>query len=82
MSTQQNRDDGGQFARERDPVEVIDAMEPLEPYATSELADRLDWPRRTAYEVLDELAAEGVIYKKKPERSRAIWMRVVDGESP
>ncbi len=49
-------------------------MEPLEPYMTSEVAEELGWPQRTAYEVLNGLADEGEIWKK-PEARRAIWIR-------
>jgi DNA-binding MarR family transcriptional regulator len=76
---QQARDDDGQFACSRDPGELLNAMDPLEPYATGELADLLDWPRRTTYKILDDLADAGEIRKKKPERSRVIWIRPADG---
>lgn len=55
--------------------EVFEAMEPLEPYTTGELADLLDAPRRSVFNYLDELAEQGRIRKKKPEPRRAIWIR-------
>ncbi|WP_227379949.1 helix-turn-helix domain-containing protein [Haladaptatus halobius] len=41
-------------------------MEPLDPSMTSEIAEELGWPRRTAYEVLNGFADDGEIRKKKP----------------
>lgn len=81
MSSQQGRDGSGQFASTRDPAEVLDAMEPLEPYTTGELADALDWPQRTVYHVLDQLADDGTLRKKKPDPRQAIWM-LHGGETP
>lgn len=40
-------------------------MESLEPSMTSEIAEERGWPRRTAYEVLNVLADEGAIRKKR-----------------
>ncbi|WP_227378316.1 hypothetical protein [Haladaptatus halobius] len=39
------------------------------------MAEELEWPRQTAYEVLNRLAEEGEIRKKKPESRRVIWIR-------
>jgi DNA-binding IclR family transcriptional regulator len=80
MGENRARNDAGQFVTTRSPSAVLDAMEPLEPYTTGELADVLDWPRRSVYEVLDDLAAEGTIRKKKPEERRAIWIRPEEGK--
>lgn len=68
-------DETGEFVRTRDPEAVLAVMKPLEPYGTRELADELGWPRRTAYHVLDELAEEGRVRKKKLEPRRVIWIR-------
>lgn len=74
MSEERQRNDAGQYVTTRSPAAVLDAMEPLEPYTTGELADRLDWPRRSMYQVLESLADEGTIRKKKPEERRVIWI--------
>lgn len=55
--------------------DVFDAMKPLEPYTTAELAELVGAPRRTILKYLDKLAEEGKIRKKKPEPRRAIWIR-------
>lgn len=68
-----DEEDGRTWER-RDPEAVLDAMKPGEPYTTGELADALNWPRRSTLNVLDELADEGRVVKKKPEPRRAIWM--------
>lgn len=54
---------------------VYEAMEPLEPYTTGELASALDVPRRLARRLLDRLADEETIRKKEPEPERVIWIR-------
>jgi DNA-binding MarR family transcriptional regulator len=82
MTENPARDDSGQFVVTRSPSDVLDAMESLEPYTTGELADVLGWPRRSVYQVLQELAEDNCIRKKKPEPRRAIWMRPLeDGET-
>lgn len=58
----------------RDREDVFNAMGPGEPYSTGELADILGWPSRSTFHVLDELADEGRIRKKKPSDRRAIWI--------
>lgn len=58
----------------RDPQDLLDAMDVGEPYTTGELADRLSWPTRSTYHVLDGLADDGKVWKKKPDPRRAIWM--------
>ncbi|WP_164974811.1 hypothetical protein [Halegenticoccus tardaugens] len=50
-------------------------MGPGEPYMTSEVAEELGWPRRSTYTVLNGLAEDGKIRKKKPEARRVIWIR-------
>lgn len=74
------RDESGRFTADRDPEEVLAAMEPLEPYTIGELVDATGWPRRTVYQVLDDLAEDGEIRKKKPNQTSAIWMLMEDGE--
>lgn len=72
-----NRNDQGRFESEHGVTveDVFEAMEPVEPYTTGELANMLDAPRRTIYNYLEELAEQGRIRKKKPEPKRAIWIR-------
>lgn len=72
-----NRNEQGRFESEhgRTVEDVFEAMDPLEPYTTGELAEILDMPRRTVYDYLEELSEEDRIRKKKPEPRRAIWIR-------
>lgn len=75
MESDRPRNESGQYVTTRSPAAVLDAMEPLEPYTTGELADNLGWPRRTVYELLSTLEERGDVRKKKPEPRRAIWIR-------
>jgi len=77
MSPAENRNENGRFESEHAFVaqDVLEEMEPLEPYTTGELANKLGVPRRTVYNYLEELAEENKIRKKKPEPRRAIWIR-------
>ena len=75
MSDDRDRDEGGKFVNSRDPSDVFEAMDPLEPYTSGELADVMGWPRRTVYEALQTLSEDGLIRKKKPEPRRAIWIK-------
>lgn len=75
MDHDRPRNDAGQYVATRRPEDVFNAMEPLEPYTTGELAESLGWPRRSVYKALTELAEDGTIRKKKPEPRRAIWIR-------
>jgi DNA-binding MarR family transcriptional regulator len=68
------RDSAGRYTSTRDPADVLNVMDPLEPYTTGELADALGWPNRTVYEALDDLAEDGEIRKKKTDPRRVIWM--------
>ncbi|ELY39948.1 hypothetical protein C497_04297 [Halalkalicoccus jeotgali B3] len=74
-----NRDKKGQFESEHGATveTVFEAMEPMEPYTTGEIADMVDAPRRTVYNYLEELAGQGRVRKKKPEPRRAIWIRTI-----
>lgn len=73
-----NRNERGQFESEHGVTakDVFEAMEPLEPYTTGEIADVVGAPRRTVYNYLEELAEQDQIRKKKPEPRRAIWIRI------
>lgn len=78
MGDNRPRNESGQYVATRSPDAVLEAMEPLEPYTTGELADKLDWPRRTVYELLTTLEEQDDVRKKKPEPRRAIWIRSGD----
>jgi hypothetical protein len=80
MPDDRDRDEGGKFTKSRDPSDVFDAMDPLEPYTSGELADMMDWPRRTVYEALQTLSEDGKIRKKKPEPRRAIWIKTDESD--
>lgn len=72
-----NRNKQGRFESEHGITveDVFNAMEPLEPYTTGELANMLGAPRRTVFNYLEALAEQERIRKKKPEPKRAIWIR-------
>ncbi|ELY85004.1 helix-turn-helix domain-containing protein [Natrinema altunense] len=80
MDEDRERNARGQFTAEHDVTAeaIYETMEPLEPYTSREIADKLDVPRRTAYEFLTDLADSGRIRKKKTEPRRAIWIRPAD----
>ena len=77
------RSEQGRFTRQRDPEEVLNAMEPGEPYVTSELADILEWPRRTVYKALTELCEADRVVKKQVNQRSVMWTRSIEhgGES-
>ena len=75
-----DRDDGGRYVSTRDTAEVLNALDPFEPYTTGELVEITGWPRRTVFQALNELAEEGTIRKKKPNPTNAIWMLIENGE--
>lgn len=72
----ENRGDDGRFKaeHEKEPGDLLDAMEPMEPYTTGEIARQVDIPRRTAYHYLEQLRELDRIVKKKPEPRLAIWI--------
>ena len=80
MDEDRVRDGKGRFAAGHsvEEADLFEAMDPLEPYTTRELADVVGMPRRSAYEFLESLADAGEIRKKKPEPRRAIWIRPED----
>ena len=80
MPDDRDRDEGGKSVKSRDPSDVLSAMDPIEPYTSGELADMMDWPRRTVYAALQELSDDGLIRKKKPEPRRAIWIKTEESE--
>lgn len=69
------RDEVGRFTSGLSKKDVLEAMEPGEPYGTRELADKLDIPRRSAYKYLSQLASSGQIRKKKLGERHVIWMK-------
>jgi predicted transcriptional regulator len=77
MTPANQRNENGRFQSEHGLTsnDVLEEMEPLEPYTTGELADALNAPRRTIYNYLAELHEENKIRKKKPEPRRVIWIR-------
>jgi DNA-binding MarR family transcriptional regulator len=78
MKRERPRNESGQYVATRSPEDVLEAMDPHEPYTTGELAGGLGWPRRTVYELLTGLEEQGRVRKKKPEPRRAIWIRTED----
>ena len=81
MGEDRTRDSKGRFSTDHgvERTDLLDIMDPLEPYTTRELADKSSIPRRSAYEYLEKLSEEGEIRKKKTEPRRVIWIRPEDG---
>ena len=75
MSEDRARNNAGQFVATRSPDELLDAMEPLEPYSASELAEEIEWPYRTVHKILADLEAAGRVRKKKTGHRTVIWIR-------
>jgi DNA-binding Lrp family transcriptional regulator len=75
MPNDRERDDQGRWTPETSAEEVLDAMEPLEPYGTSEIEDRLGLPHSTAHYRLNKLAEEGLVRKKKLNERTVVWVR-------
>ena len=57
------------------PDDVYEAMEPLEPYTTGELARRLDTSKGLIWSFLNKLVGEDKVRKKEPEPNQMIWIR-------
>lgn len=72
------RAETGEFVKERDPEAVLAVMKPHEPYVTSELAEVIDWPRRSVYEALTELHETDRIHKKQKNARVVMWIRPGD----
>lgn len=72
------RDEHGRFTAAHDitPDAVCDTMTVGTTYTTGELADMVDAPRRTVYEYLRELAADGRVTRKAPHDRLSLWRRV------
>lgn len=68
-------EDGTDDGTAPSPDEVYEAMEPLEPYTTRELATLLGAPRRLVRSLLDALVADEAVRRKSAGRGRAIWIR-------
>lgn len=45
------------------------------PYATSELAEEIDAPRRSVNRWLHDLADKGYVTKKQPNQTTVMWYR-------
>lgn len=70
-----NSDDTSSDADEPSSDDVYESMDPLEPYTTGELADRLETSKSLVRSLLNKLAGTDKIRKKEPEPNRAIWIR-------
>ena len=55
--------------------ELLDDLEPFEPYTTDELADAYGTKRSVIRQLLDTLNREEKVRKKKPKSSPTIWIR-------
>lgn len=80
--SERSRGEGGQYVQERDPSDVLGAMNRGEPYVTSELAEAVEWPRRTVYKALSDLHETDRVQKKQANARAVIWIRPAEeGES-
>jgi len=75
MSEDRTRNNAGQFVATRSPDDLIEVMEPLEPYSAGELAENIDWPYRTVHKILADLEEAGRVRKKKTGHRTVIWIR-------
>jgi DNA-binding IclR family transcriptional regulator len=77
MSADRDRDrnESGQYVSRRDPADVAEAMNPGEPYTTTEIAELVEWPRRSAYAALDTLQERGEVNKKQANSRMVMWIR-------
>lgn len=64
--------DDGKFVASYDPEEFVAAVEGLEMPGTSDVADEVDAPHRTALHHLNQLEEEGRLTSKMVGRSK-IW---------
>lgn len=55
--------------------EVYERLEPLEPYTTSELADRFDTSKDLVRRLLKALHGQGKVRKKETRSGPVIWIR-------
>ncbi len=71
MDEDRERNARGQFTAEHDVTadDIYETMEPLEPYTSREIADKLDVPRRTAYEFLTDLPTAVASGRKRQNRA-------------
>lgn len=72
-----DHDDADGSSRDDDPSpdEVYEAMDPLEPYTTGELAKKFRASKRLIWSLLNTLAGTDKVRKKEPEPNRRIWIR-------
>lgn len=71
-----SRDDHGRFTSTVNREDILDAMEPHEPYSATELAEHLGIPHRTALKYLNELAERDQVRKKRHSKRQVTWIRV------
>ena len=79
MSDERVRNDAGQFVAQRDPETLAESMTPGEPYTTTELAEAVGWPRRSAYDALATLHDAERVNKKQVNARTIIWTRPAEG---
>ncbi|MFC7216357.1 bacterio-opsin activator domain-containing protein [Saliphagus sp. GCM10025334] len=68
----------------RDEVLAVfeDRANPHEPMATSEVADSVDVARRTVYDKLEQLVAEGFLESKKVGARARVWWLATTADAP
>jgi len=75
MSADRERDESGQYVSRRDPADVAASMNPGEPYTTTEVAELVGWPRRSAYAALATLSERDEVNKKQVNSRMVMWIR-------
>lgn len=69
------QDDAGPGPSTPDTDAVYEAMEPLEPYTTGEIASLVDGSKAAVRGLLEALVGDRTVRKKEPERGQTIWIR-------
>jgi predicted ArsR family transcriptional regulator len=69
------RTEGGQYAETVSPEDALALFPDHEPRTASEVAQKLEVSRRTAYNKLSELADRGDLNRKKVGGRAVVWWR-------
>ena len=75
-----DRDERGRYTESISPDDVLELFTTAEPRSTSEVADELEIPQRTAYNKLEALQEQGEIRKKSIGGLAVVWWRPPESE--
>jgi DNA-binding IclR family transcriptional regulator len=82
MPADRERNETGQFVVQRDSEDLLESMAPGEPHTASELAEVLDWPRRSVFDRLATLHEDDRVDKKQVNARTVIWTRPEQDDQP